>query len=251
MERHVNLKKWNFLKFFIVYLSIILIIPPISFAQKRNDHLIEVGIKQLRPLFVKYILSNSPWPKNSIIIRNVKAYPSKVSVPKGNIKIERQPYFGNPLGMVSLLYVIKVNNKIVRSIRVIGLVQVFQKVICAARTLSRGHLLSANDIKVIKMPLSRIQGNAIVDKKLAIGMVLKQYVMAGQVITKNMIREPVIIHKGDKVTIVAQNPYITIRATGLACQDGSKGKLVWVKNLSSNRQILAKVVGPNTVVVTF
>ncbi len=249
MERHIYLRKWNFL---ILTLSIIILgFTPICLGKTTKKHCITISIKKLKPLFVHYIISNTPWPKNSIVIRDVRAYPGKITVPSGRIEIIRQPNFGQPLGMVSLLYVIKVNNKIERTVRVIGRVQVYQKVICAARTLCRGHRIDKNDIKVIKMPLTRIQGTAILNKRQVLGMVLKQYVMAGQVITKNMIRAPVIIHKGDKVTIVAQNPYITIRATGLACQDGSKGQLVWVKNLSSKRQVLAKVVDSDTVVVTF
>ena len=248
MERHIYNQKWTFL---IISLTLVLTISSIAFAQKRHSKYITISLKQLKPLFVQYVLSNSPWPKNSIIIKNVQAYPDKIKIPRGRIKIERQPYFGTPLGMVSLLYVIKINNKIVRSVRVIGRVEVFQRVLCAARTLCRGHILTSNDIKIIKMSVARIPGTALVNKRLAVGMVLKQYVMAGQVLTKNMISPPVMIHKGDKVTIVAQNPYITIRATGLACQNGSKGELVWVKNLSSKRQILAKVVDPDTVVVSF
>ncbi len=260
MERRIYLKRiLSTLQLLsIVSLTVILFVSSLTCkchadnACQGNSQSQIIGLKQLAPLFKKQLFSMSPWPSRSIKIKQIAAYPSEVRVPKGHTQFILQPTIGgNLLGRVSFLYAIKVNGHIARRIRVTALVEVYHRVICASRPLSRGHVITSTDLAMVKMPLSRIRGRAIENRQAALGMALRQSVWPGQVITQNMLVPPVIIHKGDKVTIIADSPYLSVRATGLACQNGSKGQMVWVKNLNSKREILAKVTGPETVVVTF
>ncbi|HBA56061.1 MAG TPA: flagella basal body P-ring formation protein FlgA [Syntrophorhabdus aromaticivorans] len=84
-----------------------------------------------------------------------------------------------------------------------------------------------------------------------VGKTLKKDVPGGTVITSPLLDNPVVIERGEVVSIVAENRRIVVRAKGRALEKGRMGDSIRVKNTSSDREIYGKVVGDSVVSVSF
>lgn len=84
-----------------------------------------------------------------------------------------------------------------------------------------------------------------------LGKVLKRNAVAGTVITASLLDVPILIQKGELVTIIVENRRLLVQAKGKALEKGRMGETIRVKNVSSEKEIFAKVVGENTVNVSF
>ena len=126
-------------------------------------------------------------------------------------------------------------------------VQLFQPVAVTTRPLERGAVISAADIKMVEHDLAALKLGHIADRRQAIGMVVKQRVGAGSVITPNMVETPRLVRRGERVTIVARSSGIEIQATGTALADGAQGDLIKVRNSSSRKIVEAVVMKPGVV----
>lgn len=84
-----------------------------------------------------------------------------------------------------------------------------------------------------------------------LGKVLKRNAVAGTVITASLLDDPILIQKGEMVTIIVENRRLLVQAKGKALEKGRMGETIRVKNVSSEKEIFAKVVGENTVNVSF
>ena len=73
------------------------------------------------------------------------------------------------------------------------------------------------------------------DPSEAVDMQMKRSLTAGFALNSNVIALPKLIHRGQRVTLLAQGDGIEVRSEGKALSDGAKGERVSVKNLSSNR----------------
>ncbi len=128
-------------------------------------------------------------------------------------------------------------------------VKIYAPVLVAVRTMGRGGILTAEDMELREMDLSRLSTGYLYDYKAAVGMALKRPVRLGAVITAGLIAPPKIVNRGDRVFIQARNSSFEVKMQGQALQDGAKGAVIRVKNLGSKREITAEVIGPGLVAV--
>jgi flagella basal body P-ring formation protein FlgA len=84
-----------------------------------------------------------------------------------------------------------------------------------------------------------------------VGRTLKKDVTAGTVITYSKLDDPVAIHKGEIVDVVAENKKLMVRTKGRAMEKGKIGDSIRVKNVLSEKEIFGKVVDNNTILVKF
>lgn len=207
---------------------------------------------ELAPFFKDALFRHSPWPADDIEITRLRVYPSKTRIPAGELSVEIEPPpNGRYLGRVSLLLTLRVNGQMARTVRVSAWVEVYRPVLCAVRAMAKGHVLGPEDLRLSRRPLSRLRDQVLSTPEGVVGLALKRSVQAGQVMTDRMLTPPVIVRRGDRVTILAQSKSLTVTTPGKVKQDGSSGDYVRVENLMSEKEILAKVVSPKTVVVNF
>ncbi len=128
-------------------------------------------------------------------------------------------------------------------------VQIFRPVAVAIRSLERGAVISEADIKLVEHDLAALKLGYIDDARQAIGMVARQRIRAGSVVTPHMVEAPRLIRRGEQVTIVARSGGIEIQAAGTALSDGARGELVRVRNNSSRKIVEAIAAAPGVVEV--
>lgn len=211
-----------------------------------------IAATDLEPFFRQEILKRLPWKDGDMEIMRFQTFPSEVAVSGGNVEIETEAPAGQrPLGMFSCIFTIKTDGRIERRVRGCGFVEVYRPVVCVTRAFPRGHILGGDDIKLVRQPLSRLYDDFFDSTAAVSGLVLTRSVQAGQVLTGGMAGPPMLVHRGDIVTILAESPYFTITTSGKVMQDGSLGKLVKVRNIMSKRDVVGVVKDARTVVVRF
>jgi len=84
-----------------------------------------------------------------------------------------------------------------------------------------------------------------------IGRTLKKDVAEGTVISYSLIDDPVIIHRGEIIDIIAENKKLFVQTKGKALERGRMGESIRVKNMSSDREIVGKVVSGDKILVSF
>jgi flagellar basal body P-ring formation protein FlgA len=84
---------------------------------------------------------------------------------------------------------------------------------------------------------------------------LQHYTLArsappGTALTADLMVADFVVRRGQDVTLVAQGPGISVRATGKALEDGREGGQVRVQNLASQKVVQGVVDGNGTIQVT-
>lgn len=118
-----------------------------------------------------------------------------------------------------------------------------------ARRMAGGEVIGEGDITFISQPRDRVQAGTVTDAAEMIGKSLRRAVAPNRAVNGRDVREPVVVGRGQAVTIQLQSSVMTLTASGRALTEGAMGELVRIVNTSSNRVIEAIVAGPNLVTV--
>jgi len=82
-----------------------------------------------------------------------------------------------------------------------------------------------------------------------VGKTLKTAVAAGRMLNDTMLAEPILIRRGQQITITIVANGLEISAAGVALENGIKGKTIRVRNRSSKRIVSGVVSEDGKVVV--
>lgn len=116
-------------------------------------------------------------------------------------------------------------------------VTVHKDVIVAAKSLSRGDLLTRSDFKRVKYDMSKLPAGYIEDPAYGLGMELKRRLSIGVPLTASMLRKPKIIERGQQVSIVARAGSMEVRMSGKALANGAVGERIRVLNVKSKKKL--------------
>ena len=109
------------------------------------------------------------------------------------------------------------------------------EILVAARTLPKGHLLTAADLSRDQRDVSRMNSGYITDANELIGQRLKQQVIAGRPYTLSLVQADQLVRRGQTVTLVASSSGINVSMAGKALTDGAMNQRIRVENLNSGR----------------
>jgi flagellar basal body P-ring formation protein FlgA len=118
-----------------------------------------------------------------------------------------------------------------------------------AHGMSMGDVFGPADVTEAKLPRERVASDAITNPQQLVGKAARRILRAGETVRAGDIADPVVVHKGDLVTIILNTASMQLTAQGKAVEDGAMGASIRVTNTQSNRVIDTVVAGPNQVVV--
>ena len=116
-------------------------------------------------------------------------------------------------------------------------------IVVAARTLPRGAVVHAADLQVQASRPHEAQLESFGRLEDVVGQELRRSIGAGQPLTQADVQPPVLVRRGDPVTVYARSPGIQVRTTARAVEDGALGDLISVESLSDRRRFFASVSG--------
>ncbi|HLI21150.1 MAG TPA: flagellar basal body P-ring formation chaperone FlgA, partial [Stellaceae bacterium] len=107
--------------------------------------------------------------------------------------------------------------------RVSGRVVYQMTIAVPSHGMAIGDVFGAGDVTEIKLPRDRISPDAITSATALIGKATRRILAANEIVRAGDIEEPVVVHKGDLVTIALETGTMQLTAQGKALDDGAMG----------------------------
>lgn len=128
-------------------------------------------------------------------------------------------------------------------------VRLFRPVAVVKAPLKRDSIVGAEDIAMIEQDIGLLNRGYVSDPAQAIGKKLTRPAQVDQVLTPAQLQQAESVRRGDQVVIAARSGGINVRMQGEALSGGTLGQQISVRNLSSQRVVRARVIGPGQVEV--
>ncbi len=135
-------------------------------------------------------------------------------------------------------------------IHVTGRIDVFEKVVILGRSLARGEQLTPDMLELRERNTAVLQYGYFRSPREVAGRVARRALPAGTVLTPGNVAAPVLVRRGERVTLIATRGAVSVRMQGKALRDGSRGDRVQVRNLRSKRVVEGEVVARGVVKMT-
>jgi flagella basal body P-ring formation protein FlgA len=206
--------------------------------------------KSLEKIFTDYVLQNSPFDQDEIVIERINT-PLSLAFPKGRLDWEITEKQNNNLsGNISINVDFFLEGEPQRKVVLSGKVSVIKEVIKATRNINKGELISSKDITIVSEK-GKSNKSSISSIEDVIGKRATRRIQADQTLQNGMVMAPPAIEKGAQVMIRAENEKLVITASGKALEEGSVGDQIRVMNIASGKEIIATVKRHDLVQVQF
>ncbi|MET0518964.1 MAG: flagellar basal body P-ring formation chaperone FlgA [Burkholderiaceae bacterium] len=119
-------------------------------------------------------------------------------------------------------------------------------VLVAAAAVPAGRALGAADVELQPRDISNLP-DVLSDSQALEGLSPRSSLRAGQVLQKRLLQAALLVRRGERVRIIADNGGIQVEAPGEALDAGARDAQIRVRNSSSGRIITARVRAPGQV----
>ncbi|WP_022854625.1 flagellar basal body P-ring formation chaperone FlgA [Thermodesulfobacterium thermophilum] len=188
-----------------------------------------------------------------------KVYP-KLSLERFSVEpreakvIKGMPYqvkfLGRPgLGFNTVILVFFKDGKEAFRVRLWGYVESNVSVAVVAKPLEKGEVITKNHLVFQEKPLSRLPKDVVLEEEEALGKEVRTSLKPNVVLRKSFLNEPVLVKRGQEVLIIGKGRGFLVKTKGKALQDGRKGEVIKVRNLTSKKEVLGKVISTNEIEV--
>jgi flagella basal body P-ring formation protein FlgA len=206
--------------------------------------------KLIRKIFEEYVSTHEPYTGREWELLRLKTGVLP-QLPVGRLTKKILPGSSSKTGYLSISIIFYVDGREAGQVRASGRINVFDQAIVAARTIERNQVVGANDVKKARINIVQAKHGLVTDPEKIIGLSSRRRILAGQPILFRYLERRTAIKKGDNVTILAESGPIRITDMGQTKQDGAVGDKIAVLNMTSKKIIMAEVMNPNLVKVTF
>jgi flagella basal body P-ring formation protein FlgA len=121
------------------------------------------------------------------------------------------------------------------------------RIVVPSHDIARGETISEGDLTFTTVDGSALMSGVPTRIEEIKGMQTRRMLSAGQPFRADDVRRPIVITKGQTVTMQFAAPGVELTAMGRAMSEGGVGDTVTVQNPVSYRMIAATVVAPGTV----
>jgi flagellar basal body P-ring formation protein FlgA len=134
-----------------------------------------------------------------------------------------------------------------KRLRVAGRLIVDVDVAVPNHAIAANEVLKPGDIEHVKLPRERLALDTLTDASQLIGKSAIHVLRADQPVRAGDVQDPLVVRRGDLVTIELRTPTMELSAQGKALEDGAMGARIRVANTRSKRAVDAVVVGADLV----
>lgn len=205
---------------------------------------------EFREIFLKEFKVRFSNPQGEVVLERFKFEPGDLAIPKGTSY--RVEWIGvAKAGSNTALLKFKLQGGEERIVRLWGYVEVKVPVVVVSRDLSARKILEEKDLLLERRELSRLPYDVLFRVEEALGQETRMSLKAGTVLRSSHLSQPLLVRRNQEVEILAQGRNFTIKAKGIALQNGRLEQYISVKNISSQKVVQAKVIGEGKVEVSF
>lgn len=137
----------------------------------------------------------------------------------------------------------------VQNVNLRGMAERMARVPVLRRTLRNGSIIAESDITWVEKPATSVRSEIIRDTAELVGATPRKVIGAGSFIRADDLQQPLLISRGDIVTMVFEQAGMHLTARGRALDNGTMGQVIKVSNVGSNRQLEARVTARKQVTV--
>ncbi|HKX63685.1 MAG TPA: flagellar basal body P-ring formation chaperone FlgA [Rhizomicrobium sp.] len=124
------------------------------------------------------------------------------------------------------------------------------RIVVPAHDIARGDTISENDLTYATVDGAALMSGVPTKMDEVKGMQARRMLSSGQPFRGDDVRRPIVITKGQTVTMQFIVPGVELTAMGRAMSEGGVGDTVTIQNPVSYRMISGTVVAPGTVRAT-
>lgn len=121
------------------------------------------------------------------------------------------------------------------------------RIVVPAHDIARGDVIGESDLTYVTVDGNALMSGVATSMDEIKGMQARRVLGAGQPLRGTDVRRPIVVSKGQVVTMVFSAPGVEVTATGRAMTEGGVGDTVTIQNPASYRMISATVTAPGTV----
>jgi flagella basal body P-ring formation protein FlgA len=154
-----------------------------------------------------------------------------------------------PLGLFTVKVKARRNGELVEEGQVRLEIRKFAEVLVTTGKVGRHEIISEDKVILKMMDITSLPEQPVNSLETVNGYRCRRNLPVGRIVTLSAVEPVPDIEVGREVSIVCSNGFFSIKAAGKALQDGWAGDYVKVKNETSGKIILARVVDDGAVVV--
>jgi flagella basal body P-ring formation protein FlgA len=118
------------------------------------------------------------------------------------------------------------------------------RIVVPARDILRGEVIGESDLTFAQVAGNALPSSTVTKFEGLTGMQTRRTLRTGQSIRADDVRRPVVVTKGQTITMTFSAPGVELAVTGRAMSEGGVGDTVTVQNPVSFRMVSAIVTGP-------
>jgi flagella basal body P-ring formation protein FlgA len=121
------------------------------------------------------------------------------------------------------------------------------RIVVPAHDIARGDVIGESDLAYATVEGNALMAGVATSMDEIKGMQARRVLSAGQPLRGTDVRRPIVVSKGQMVTMTFDAPGVEVTAMGRAMSEGGIGDTVTLQNPASYRMISATVIAPGTV----
>ncbi len=212
---------------------------------------IEITRKMIEDIAIDFLNAKIPWEKNRVKIKIVQSSNGLVLPNRPYSYKVVPPNKTTYLGTVPLSIVFDVYGQASKKAWTTVKIEVETDAVVVQKPLDRNQTIEKEDVKIVSMDMADLPSNVIASLEDAVGKKTLRAINPKEVLRADIVEEPPMVRRNDVVSIVAESGSLRITAAGEVRESGCRGARVKVVNLSSNKEVIARVMDSKTVQVEF
>jgi len=124
------------------------------------------------------------------------------------------------------------------------------RIVVPAHDIARGQTIMDSDLTFATVPGTALMAGTVTTFAAVKDMEARRMLHAGEALRADDVRHPVVVTKGQTITMLFHAPGVDLTAMGRAMGEGGVGDTITVQNPSSFRMINGLITGPGTVTAT-
>jgi flagella basal body P-ring formation protein FlgA len=207
--------------------------------------------KNIRSAVSSFILDRTKDSGMEIRIKKI-GFSGDLAVPSGGVTYEFiAPRQWEGWGKTLLGLVVRVDDQVVRNLSIAVEVEALAEMVVALRPLERGDVIGEGDVALQKRDLSTGSAKICRDPEQVIGKKVRIAIRGNTPVRSDYLEKVPLVKYGQLVTIIAESGSLRVTASGKTKGAGAEGDSVLVQNLTSKKDVQARVIDSGTVAVDF
>ncbi len=230
------------IKYFVLHLALAwgLVLSPLSHAATGEGQFLSQEEIVLQGK--AFIVDQLPWDADRMEVE-VSFKGKGLTLPPGamELKFELQER-ASKFGYMPLTLRVTVNGETQKVIRLKATAAVYEDVVALNSDSRKGNILTVGDLKLLRVKKTPSLRESFSDIGDVVGMELRRSLNAGHILTPRELDQPVLIKRGDRILLVAENGILKITAPGIAKDKGIEGTVIQVQNLETKKMVYGEIV---------